>query len=209
MDHFKCSMDVRQRIIEDKTLLRELSRHFIEGKKLETVLGHGSNHIHFRAGSLPGGPWLATRERFVEPIPHGDPARTDAFRARFLDSGSWKAAGLEMYCKEAYCWSERFGFPASVSDFARDGGSGYVTAFTIGVRYKPAWKERPLYALLVEDLTAGGSLDVSADADDDSIARVGGMGPVRIDLDDFPRHAKRYGMIPDYMSEGAIIDLDG
>lgn len=211
MDHFKRSQEVRGRILQDKPLLKKLADHFLEQGKLEQVIGAGSNNIHYRAGMLPDGLWIATREQFQEQIPYGDPARSDLLRARFRETGNWKTLELETFCREAYCWTE-FGLfnggNRSVSDFVRNGGTGYVTSFAIGVRYKPPWKRTPLYALLVEDLTAGGVFSLKTHPDADWIGQIEGTNaPVQLDLDDFPRWRKMHPGVPDYMSEQAIIDF--
>lgn len=208
MDHFRHSMSVRQHILADRPLLRRLEGHFLEGNKLDEMLGYGTNNIHYRAGMLPGGLWVATREQFREHIPYNDPARTDTLRAKLRETGNHRQLEFALYCKEAYCWSESYGFVPSVTAFAENGGPGYVSSFTIAVRYQPSWRETPFYALLLEDLSAGGAVSLSTLPDDDSIAyTASGKGPVRIDLDDHLRHAKRHREVPDYLAEGAIIDL--
>ncbi len=208
MDHFQHSMAVRERILADRPLIKKLAAHFLEGRKLDETLGNGTNNIHYRAGMLSGGLWVATRERFVEPIPYGDAARSEPGRARMRETGQWKPGELEIFCKEAYCLSELFGFRQSVREFASSGGLGYVTSFSIGVRYKPSWKERPLYALLIEDLTAGGAFAISKRMDDDAVGHIEGVrGQVRMDLDDWPRHVKKHREIPDYFGDGSILEL--
>ncbi len=208
MDHFQHSQAVRQQILADRPLIKKLEAHFLEGRKLDAVIGFGTNNIHYRAGMLPGGLWVATREQFREHIPFGDPARTDARKASLRETGNYRQLEFSLYCKEAYCWSEAHGFVSSVAEFERRGGAGYVTSFTIAVRYQPAWRDRPFYAMLLEDLTAGGSVGLSKLPDDDSVAYTGtGKGPIRIDLDDHLRHAKRHREVPDYLADEAIIDL--
>ncbi len=208
MDHFQHSQAVRQQILADRPLIKKLEAHFLEGRKLDTVIGFGTNNIHYRAGALPGGLWVATREQFREHIPFGDQARSDSRKARLRETGNHRALEFSLYCKEAYCWSESFGFIPGVTAFSENGGTGYVTSFTIAVRYQPAWRDRPFYALLLEDLTAGGSVSLSKLPEDDSVAYTGtGKGPIRIDLDDHLRHAKKHRGVPDYLAEEAIIDL--
>ncbi len=210
MDHFQRSMAVRAQIIRDRPLLKKLAAHFLDERKLDDLLGFGTNNIHYRAGMLPGGLWVATREQFEEPIRFEDPGRTDALRARLRQTGNYKTLEFGIYCKEAYCWAELggFGTNGSVSEFAENGGAGYVTAFSIGVRYTPRWRSTPLYALLIEDLSAGGQYRLETPGDEDWVARIDGRGaPVQIDLDDFPRWGKNYPSVPDYASEEAIRDL--
>ncbi|MEW6035319.1 MAG: hypothetical protein AB1529_01785 [Candidatus Micrarchaeota archaeon] len=210
MDHFQRSMAIRAQIIGEKPLLKKLAAHFFEARKLDDVLGHGTNNIHYRAGMLPSGLWVATREQFEEPIRSGDPDRADPLRARFRQTGNWKTLEFGIYCREAYCWSEfgGFGRNRSVSEFVENGGEGYATAFSILVRYKPLWRRSPMYAMLVEDLSAGGQYRLETPGDEDWVARIDGRGaPVQIDLDDFPRWRKNYPSVPDYTSEQAMLDL--
>ncbi|MEW6723217.1 MAG: hypothetical protein AB1324_08180 [Candidatus Micrarchaeota archaeon] len=212
MDHFRRSMSVRTQIISDKPLLKKLACHFLEQRKLDEGLGNGSNNIHYRAGPLASGLWVATRQQFGEPIPYGDPARSDAMRARMRETGHWKTDAFELFCREAYCWSEfgGFGINRSVAEFVERGGPGYVTSFCIGVRYKPLWRSGPLYALLVEDLTAGGAFMLEKHEDHDWKGRIAGVeGFVQIDLDDGPMWRKRHPEAPRYMTEEAMIDFGG
>lgn len=209
MNHFHRSMAVRDRIFADKPLLKKLSDHFLEERKLGEILGYGTNNIHYRAGMLEGGLWVATRQQFQERIPYGDPARSDKLRAGLRETGNWKTLELELFCREAFCWAEfgGFGGSRSVTDFAENGGPGYVSGFSIGVRYKPCWRSNPLYALLVEDLTAGGVFSLAKPEDADWLGFINGKGPVQLDLDDFPRWRKMHSGVPDYMAENAIIDF--
>jgi hypothetical protein len=209
MDHFRHSMAVREQILAEKPLMKKLAGHFLEHRKLEEAIGNGTNNIHYRAGVLPGGLWVATREQFQEPIPYGDPARCDPVRARFRETGNWKTIEFDIFCKEAYCWADSFGMSRSVSEFMETQGAGYVTSFSILVKYQPAWRERPLYALLVEDLTAGGAFTLDKPAERDWVARLNGTyKTVQIDLDDFPRWRASHPSVPDYTAEQAIIDLN-
>ncbi len=208
MDHFQRTLAARRQILDDRPMMSKLRGHLLEGRKLGEMIGHGTNNIHYRLGGLPGGVWVATREQFREPIPFGDRARTDALAARMRETGSGRTLGFELFCKEAYCWAEEFGGCSSISEFMRSGAASYVSGFSIIVRYKPSWRERPLHAMLVEDLTAGGSISLEAVPEMDWMARVEGTDKrVQIDLDDWPRHVGRHRDVPDYLSEQAVIDL--
>jgi hypothetical protein len=209
MDHFAHSMAVRKRIMEDAPLMKKLSGHFLGGGKLAETIGNGTNNIHYRVGMLEG-LWVATREQFQVPLDFNDPARTDPVKARFHETGNYKTLEAGIFCKEAYCWAEfgGFGVNRSVASFVENGGPGYATSFSIAVRYKPMWRDTPLHALLVEDLTGGGAFRLEPEKDSDWSARIPGVdGLVQIDLDDGPKWRKRHPEVPDYLSEQAIIDF--
>lgn len=142
MNRFQYSQEIKERILADKNIYNTLRNHFLGIERLTDNLGSGTAHEHFRVGKLKNGLWITTRE-----IHH---CYTDHI------------TGLESYCQHAEEINEDVkgkNIQEIIEELKDNEIAMAATSFTIGVRYRGSISDNFNYALLVEDLTAGGAIE--------------------------------------------------
>lgn len=158
MQLLKYSDNVHQELIANKPIYEALRQHFTGEQQLAEFLGGNSQRQHYRIGELESGIVLATREPLNPNLMSGDYMLTlecdtaQAYMDRFplSDLNPKGIQGVIEYCKQN-----------SLED------TFITTPVCIGVQFRRRGMKQPSYALVVEDLSAGGTLEYTDKLDGD------------------------------------------
>ncbi len=160
MDYFEYSQERKAEISGNREMTRNLRDHFSGGRRLPGDLRGGTNNRHFSVGQLENGLYAAIRE----PIMKVERCQEENKRE------------LEMYCSDAEDMAKEYkvvGIQNIIHDREKCGESAWLaSSFAIGVKFKffDYWR----YALIIEDLTAGGSVKYVRGLGEDSGVTEGG-----------------------------------
>jgi hypothetical protein len=171
MKHLEFSDRVREEILQNRDLLERIRRHFSGEELLAEFLG-GANNKHYRIGRLDSGLWLATRE----------PVENNGY------------IGLAAECDSASCMMDRYqsnGLQNVIEECIQKRIAGFLaTSICIGVKYQDRKTGEDAYALIIEELTCGKTIQYDVGYDGD-IGKVRGTDiVVRFDLPSDPKRVK-------------------